>query len=132
MRYLESKNASYPNIQASSHFLCLHSPKFVSDLVINLELYDTAEIQVNLVIMLSLGSMDTDHVISEAVYYNEITYSRHMSRLMGKQTICIGENKGADQIRGYREADLRLCFRYSDSTIPPLRNSKFQASNLLL
>ena len=22
-----------------------------------------------------------------------------------------GENKGADQIRGYREADLRLCFR---------------------
>ena len=22
-----------------------------------------------------------------------------------------GENKGADQLRGYREADLRLCFR---------------------
>ena len=26
-------------------------------------------------------------------------------------TICIGENKGADQLRGNREADQRLCFR---------------------
>ena len=25
------------------------------------------------------------------------------------------ENKGADQLRGYREADLRLCFRYAKS-----------------
>ena len=36
---------------------------------------------------------------------------------MGKPTICIGENKDADQLRGNREADQRLCFRYSDSTI---------------
>ena len=43
-----------------------------------------------------------------------------MSRLMGKPTICIGENKDADQLRGNREADQRLCFRYSDSTIPQL------------
>ena len=42
-----------------------------------------------------------------------------LSRLMGKQTICIGENKGADQLRGNREADQRLCFHYSDNTIPP-------------
>ena len=34
---------------------------------------------------------------------------------MGKPTICIGENKGADQLRGKREADQRLCFRYMDS-----------------
>ena len=32
-----------------------------------------------------------------------------MSRLMGKPTICICENKGADQLHGIREADLRLC-----------------------
>ena len=38
---------------------------------------------------------------------------------MGKPTICIGENKDADQLRGNREADQRLCFRYTDSTIPP-------------
>ena len=29
---------------------------------------------------------------------------------MGKPTICIGENKGADQLRGYREADHALVF----------------------
>ena len=51
----------------------------------------------------------------------------HMSRLMGKPTICIGENKDADQLRGYREADQRLCFRYTDSTIPPLQNFKLLA-----
>ena len=44
----------------------------------------------------------------------------YLSRLMGKPTICIGENKDADQLRGNREADQHLCFRYSDSTIPLL------------
>ena len=51
-----------------------------------------------------------------------------MTRHMGKPTICLGENKGADQLRGNREADQRLCFRYSDSTIPPLLNSKISSS----
>ena len=46
---------------------------------------------------------------------------------MGKPTIYIGENKGADQLRGSREADQRLCFRYSDSTIPLLQNFKLLA-----
>ena len=46
---------------------------------------------------------------------------------MGKPTICIGENKDADQLRGNREADQRLCFRYTDSTIPPLLNSKISS-----
>ena len=50
-----------------------------------------------------------------------------MSRLMGKPTICIGENKDADQLRGNREADQRLCFRYSDSTIPLLLISKISS-----
>ena len=27
------------------------------------------------------------------------------------------ENKGADQLRGYREADLRLCFRICEKPI---------------
>ena len=43
---------------------------------------------------------------------------------MGKPTICICENKDADQLRGYREADQRLCFRYSDSNIPLLLKSE--------
>ena len=51
----------------------------------------------------------------------------YMSRPMGKPTICIGEKKGADQLRGNREADQHLSFRYSDSTIPPLLNSKISS-----
>ena len=45
---------------------------------------------------------------------------------MGKPTICIGENKGTDQLRGNREADQRLCFRYLDSTIPLLLKSEIK------
>ena len=47
-----------------------------------------------------------------------------MSRLVRKRTFCICENKDADQLRGYREADQRLSFRYTDSTIPLLPKSK--------
>ena len=43
---------------------------------------------------------------------------------MGKLTICICENKDADQLSGNREADQHLCFRYMDSTIPLLSKSK--------
>ena len=45
-----------------------------------------------------------------------------------KPAFCICENKDADQLRGNREADLRLCFRYIDSTIPLL--SKYKISSL--
>ena len=51
-----------------------------------------------------------------------------MSRLMGKPTICIGENKDADQLRGNHESDQRLCFRFSDSTIPFLLKSEISRS----
>ena len=34
------------------------------------------------------------------------------------------ENKDAGQLRGYREADLRLCFSYMDSTLPVLLKSE--------
>ena len=45
---------------------------------------------------------------------------------MGKPTICIIENKAADQLRGNREADQRLFFffRYTDSTITLLSKAK--------
>ena len=43
-----------------------------------------------------------------------------MSRIVRKRDYCLCENKGADQLRGNREADQRLCFRYMDSTIPLL------------
>ena len=46
---------------------------------------------------------------------------------MRKPTICICENKDEDQFRGNREADQRLCFRYSDSTIPLLLKSEISS-----
>ena len=39
---------------------------------------------------------------------------------MRKPAFCICENKDADQLRGNREADQRLCFRYTDSKSPLL------------
>ena len=47
---------------------------------------------------------------------------------MRKPDFCICENKDADQLRGNREADQRLCFRYTDSTTPLLPKSEI--SNL--
>ena len=34
-----------------------------------------------------------------------------------KTGFCLCENKGADQLRSNCEADQRLCFRYTDSTL---------------
>ena len=36
-----------------------------------------------------------------------------------------GENKGADQLRGYHEADLRLCFRICKKPVFSRRGSFF-------
>ena len=35
------------------------------------------------------------------------------------------ENKGADQLRGHREADLRLCFRICKNPVFSQRGTKF-------
>ena len=61
--------------------------------------------------------------------YKEIfkQISLHMSQVMRKPTFCICENKGADQLRGNREADQRLCFRYIDSTIPLISKSEISS-----
>ena len=50
-----------------------------------------------------------------------------MSRIVRKPEFCLCENKGADQLRGNREADQRLCFRHSDSTIPLLLKSEISS-----
>ena len=46
---------------------------------------------------------------------------------MRKPDSCICENKDADQLRGNREADQRLCFRFIDSTIPLLPNCEISS-----
>ena len=42
------------------------------------------------------------------------------------------ENKGADQLRGYREADLRLCFRICRLLVFPWGGSYNNATMLML
>ena len=62
--------------------------------------------------------------------FNQNEVGPHMydvSRRMGKPTICIGENKGADQLLSYCEADQRLYFRYTYGTIPLLSKSKISS-----
>ena len=52
---------------------------------------------------------------------------------MRKPAFCSCENKDADQLRGNREADQRLCFRYTDSTIsllPQYEISSLQPSSV--
>ena len=49
---------------------------------------------------------------------------------MGKQTICIGENKGENQLRSNCEAYQRLCFRCSDHTILLLLKNEISSFQL--
>ena len=51
----------------------------------------------------------------------------NMSRIVRKPAFCICKNKDADQLRGDREADQRLCFRYMDSAIPILPKSEISS-----
>ena len=46
---------------------------------------------------------------------------------MRKPAFCICENKDADQLRGDRQADQRLCFRYMESTITLLLKSEISS-----
>ena len=59
---------------------------------------------------------------------NHLYCPHEMSRVVRKPAFCICENKGADQLRGNREADQRLCFRIIDSTITLL--PKYDISSL--
>ena len=52
---------------------------------------------------------------------------KYLSRRMGKPTICMGKNKGADQLRSNCEVDQHLCFRYLDTTVPLLLKSEISS-----
>ena len=66
------------------------------------------------------GSSFSFKLLSVAQHLNE----NKLSRIVRKPDFCLGENKGADQLRGNREADQRLCFRYMDSTVALLPSSE--------
>ena len=46
---------------------------------------------------------------------------------MRNPDFCLLENKGADQLRSNCEADQRLCFRYTDSTISLLLKTEISS-----
>ena len=61
------------------------------------------------------------YLLFEALFAKLTLGFHHLSRLMGKPTICICESKDADQLRG------NFCFRYSDSPIPLLLESEISS-----
>ena len=63
--------------------------------------------------------------LTDVNFLETLSFTRSdLSRVVRKPAFCICENKDADQLRGNREADQRLCFRYTDSTIPLLSKSE--------
>ena len=66
-----------------------------------------------------------DEIISQSDFRSDA--EKHlMSRVIRKPDFCICENKDAD-LRGNREADQRLCYHYTDSTIPLLSESNISS-----
>ena len=62
-------------------------------------------------------------------------YTHNLSRVVRKLAFCIyiyAKTKDADQLRGNREADQRLRFRYKERTIPLLPKYEFPASSHLV
>ena len=55
----------------------------------------------------------------------EVDY--HLSSIVRKWDFCLCENKDADQLLSVCEADQRLCFRYTDSTISLLLESEISS-----
>ena len=64
------------------------------------------------------GQVQLDVTLSVCIMRIFSNIVEYVSRVMRIQTFCICENKDADQLRGNRIADQRLCFRNTDSTIP--------------
>ena len=66
-------------------------------------------------------------ILNKNMLYANEYLQLNMSLVMRIPAFCICENKDADQLRGNREADQRLCFHYTDSTIPLLPKSEISS-----
>ena len=71
------------------------------------------------------SSVFTQNYFTMQPFWDHVLF--YMSLVMRKPDFCICKNKDADQLRGNREADQRLCFRYMDSTIPLLSKSEISS-----
>ena len=56
-------------------------------------------------------SGSTRATFNEKLQHHFLWRTDQMSHAVRKPVVCICENKDADQLRGNREADQRLCFR---------------------
>ena len=75
-----------------------------------------------------VGDLVESHTASRIVFRNLYMVSKNiMSRVVRKPDFCICKNKDADQLRGNCEADQRLCFHYTESTIPLLPKSEISS-----
>ena len=70
-------------------------------------------------------------IVRKLVFSVSNQVKQKLSRDMRKPDFCICENKNADQLRGNREADQRLCFRHTDSKTPLLPKSEISISSLI-
>ena len=61
-------------------------------------------------------------------FFNGNKANLYFRSVVREPAFCICENKDADQLRGNREADQRLCFCYIDSTIPLLPKYEISSS----
>ena len=72
------------------------------------------------------SSTDKLNALCVGSFAGELIVHTYLSHVVRKQAFCICENKDTDQLRGYiqlrgnREADQCICFRYTDTTIPLL------------
>ena len=70
---------------------------------------------------------DSHECVNSFKEANKKLYMSGMSCIVSKPTLCICENKDANQLHGSREAGQRLCFRYADDTILLLSKSKISS-----
>ena len=64
------------------------------------------------------------NVLTRPYKFDPLELRFYKSLVVRKPAFCICENEDADQLRSNCTADQRLCFRYTDSTIPLLPKSE--------
>ena len=72
------------------------------------------------------GKFSQDFYFANCLFLN-YWQGFELSRVTRKPDFCLCENKGADQLRSNCEADQRLCFRYTDSTLSLLIKSEISS-----
>ena len=77
--------------------------------------------------ILKFSLMNLMQIFNQDESNHEKLFVPYMRRVVRKPAFCICENKDADQLRGNCEADQRLCFCYTDSTIPLLPKSEISS-----